>query len=244
MSPETLDIGELGDLLKALRDSIAGLTPIEGEGQEPPPVLLGLGGFSRGSVIAILTSPVPEIVEPAISRFNAAIRKGDLTDVPDVSIEGVKRILSLTKKHEVDAQFFGGKATKRPSSVITPRTEFRTPAIVSGETTLYGKVERAGGATAARVLLRIPERHALLPCDADEQIARELGARMYEWVMVSGDATWNAKDLSLRSFRIRRVDPFDQKTSLVQAFDELRAAVGPAWEGTEVLYRLSEERRE
>lgn len=228
ISPLTLDIGELADLLRAVRDSLAALAL--GDGELEMPFVLGLQEIRMGSVVVALASPTPKQVMPAVSRFNGAIRTADLTGVPDVMIEGAKRIQSIAKRYSVKAEFFSATATKRPSAVITATTEFRVPAVVYGETTLFGKVERTGGATAPRVLLRIAERHALLPCDADESIVRQLGARMYEPVAVFGDATWNAKDHEIRSFRIRRVEPFRHGNTLSQAFDELREAVGPSWD--------------
>lgn len=231
LSPGALDIGELADILKALREGIGAFVD---QFSRPPgspriPVLLGLETITNGSVCLSVTTPEPALVIPAVARFNATVRARDLMDAPDAFIDSAQKIQALAKRLDFNAELYGGTARTRPSAVITPKTEFRTPIRVAGPTTLFGKVERAGGATAPRVLLRVPERSALLPCDATEETVRVLGARMYEWVGLSGFASWNSKDMSLRSFRIEAVEQYSDEGTYEEAFRAMREAVGDAW---------------
>lgn len=76
-------------------------------------------------------------------------------------------------------------------------------AFVEGETTIIGKVMRAGGATDVRCLLRVPGRAKLLYCDVvDEKLARRLGQHLYESIVATGKARWLNRTWRLVDFEI------------------------------------------
>jgi hypothetical protein len=105
--------------------------------------------------------------------------------------------------------------------------------LVSGETTLFGRVMRVGGAQEVRCALRVDGRHKLLFCDvANHHISQELGKRLYEPVVVGGTAQWISRSWRLISFRITSVRQL-KKGSLLESMKALRKAGGDAWDSVE-----------
>ena len=107
---------------------------------------------------------------------------------------------------------------------MTPTTRFPVPAVsplVTGTTTLYGKLLRIGGdnSPTAEVRFLDDEKIACKVCSVD--LARELAARLYEIIGVRGTASWATSDMSLQDFRIEHLTGYRQ-TSLTEAFESLR----------------------
>jgi hypothetical protein len=113
-------------------------------------------------------------------------------------------------------------------------TRISEAAFITGETSVYGKVVRIGGATALRCGLRVPEQpNRMIICSvANQDLARDLGQYLYQYLVVSGKATWFRRD-----WRLRRVDITsyeEPKTgSILKALDRIHAAGGDAWDSIE-----------
>jgi len=100
---------------------------------------------------------------------------------------------------------------------------------MTGETTVVGTIERVGGATGMRCLLRVPGRPRLLYCDVEHQdLVRRLGQHLYEQIAATGTATWIHRSWRIHEFKI---NDFTQPRlgNLVEALEELRNAGLSAW---------------
>jgi hypothetical protein len=117
---------------------------------------------------------------------------------------------------------------RRPLAEMTPAIDLfaYTASLLEGETELFGKVERVGGATP-RVALRVAEKLAVY-CDVSMEIAKELGHHLYSWVGVAGKARWNPFDGSIETFRVERLLPYEE-VPITQAVVRLAEAVGKYW---------------
>ena len=105
--------------------------------------------------------------------------------------------------------------------------------LLKGDTTIVGRVERAGGATSMRCLLRIPGRRRGLYCSVgDRKLVQRLGQHLYEEIAATGTATWIH-----RTWRIYRftITGFSQPRlgNAREALDELRNAGLKAWDEIE-----------
>jgi hypothetical protein len=101
---------------------------------------------------------------------------------------------------------------------------------MTGETTVVGVVERVGGATGMRCLLRVPGRTRLLYCDVEsEDLVRRLGQHLYEQIAATGTATWIHRSWRIHEFKIK---DFTQPRlgNLIEALTELRNAGLSAWD--------------
>jgi hypothetical protein len=102
--------------------------------------------------------------------------------------------------------------------------------LVGGEHSLDANVQRVGGATGRRCLLRVPGRSRILYCDVDsDDIARRLGTLLYQDVRVSGEGKWVNSTWDIVSFLIQRVDE-PKAGTLAEAFDAIREAGGCGWD--------------
>ena len=104
---------------------------------------------------------------------------------------------------------------------------------VVGETSLTGKVVRVGGATAWRCGLRVPFQPRLLICGIDNtEVARRIGACLYQDIVVTGEATWLKKSWKLYSFTIKTMSQ-GVKGTIAAAMEALREAGGKDWDSIE-----------
>jgi hypothetical protein len=102
--------------------------------------------------------------------------------------------------------------------------------LVSGDTSITGTVERVGGATDTRCALRVDFQPNLLYCGvATKEVARKLGERLYQSVVVTGTAHWLRGNWRVMRFRINEMyQPI--ATNLLEAVQEIRKAGGSGWD--------------
>ena len=104
-------------------------------------------------------------------------------------------------------------------------------AFVTGESSVYGYLERVGGATDQRCGLRLPSQpKRMIYCTVQtEELIRRLGQHIYENVLVSGTVTWFR-----RAWRVKHIDVTDfepSKTgSILETLDRVYEAGGKAWD--------------
>jgi hypothetical protein len=103
--------------------------------------------------------------------------------------------------------------------------------LLRGDTTVVGRVERAGGATKMRCLLRVPGRSRGLYCNvANKPLVQRLGQHLYEEIAATGPAIWIH-----RTWRIYRFTISDftqpQLGDVNQTLGQLREAGLKAWDG-------------
>lgn len=103
-------------------------------------------------------------------------------------------------------------------------------SLVVGDTAFSGSVQRVGGATEPRCALRVLFRRRLLYCRvATPEVARFLGQRLYEDVVVQGTARWLKGSWRVVSFTIKSASQ-PEAGSPAEAFEALRRAGGDAWD--------------
>ena len=112
---------------------------------------------------------------------------------------------------------------------VTPETRVDEGARIKGETAFSGYLERVGGATP-RVVLRISD-HDIIYAETSEEIAIELGTRLYSWVGVAGIAQWDIAG-AVEMFRVTSVLPY-RDTKMRDAVQRLATAIGSYWEDEE-----------
>lgn len=232
--PDTIGMGELGDLLKrleaAIRSAVSPEDRIEQSGNPDPLVsLVSLReGDSSDMGMAVLDYGVP-----ALAGITEAIATGDYSRIaPDSQAElsNISKWVSRRKfelEIEEDSQFNIRRAVisrKRP--VPSPSS---TALTVDGVTTAWGYLVRAGG-EKPRAALRFPNG-TKVTITADEIVTKELGGRLYEDVGIEGIGTWRIRDWKLVAFKATRVLEYrPQQTDPVQTFKDLANASKGRWD--------------
>jgi hypothetical protein len=106
------------------------------------------------------------------------------------------------------------------------------PPEVRGTTTLYGRCIRVGGVRPkAEISLR---QGGTLFIDVTEQIAKDLGRRLYDEVCILGEASWETATWTIQGFRATAISPYSP-TDLAAAFEQLAAAAGTHWDGVDAI---------
>lgn len=225
--PETIPARELAEMLVALETAIVGAMGLTPDEQLAEPPVVSLVGIRRGSTsLQLLKSPR---VLRAYTRLATAVAERDVGSLPPRAREGTRLLARVVERRGIEVQFRDPLQRRRVIGVIRPDTDLfaASTAPLKGETTLYGKVERVGGATP-RLRLQIEDGRTI-SCDISRALAKELGKRLYEWVGVAGTAEWNPVDLTVESFRVERVLAF-QDPHPTEAFERLSEELAGAWD--------------
>jgi hypothetical protein len=120
-------------------------------------------------------------------------------------------------------------------AVIRPTTfaDVEQRAFVFGHTSVYGRLERVGGATAMRCGIRVHQRSRMLFCRVTSaELIRELGKYIYTDVVLSGPATWYRFNNQLKSLAVSAFDPA-KTVSFSEIAKEIRENGGNAWDAIE-----------
>jgi hypothetical protein len=104
-------------------------------------------------------------------------------------------------------------------------------AYVVGKASVFGKIERVGGATKMHCGLRLPEQsHKMVICRVvSADLIRQLGQHIYKTVMVTGEATWIRRNWEVKHFVINGFEA-PKTGSIRESLDEVYRAGGSAWD--------------
>jgi len=121
-------------------------------------------------------------------------------------------------------------------ATITPDSyaDVSESAFIAGESSVFGYLERVGGATRPHCGLRIATQPTkMVICHVcSEELVRELGPYVYRNIRVSGKVTWLRKDWLVKTVDVKSFEP--AKTgSICEALQEIYEAGGKAWDEVE-----------
>jgi hypothetical protein len=229
--PNEVDIEDLSRILDDLRRAITACLPAE---LSPSPV----EGLSRVSLVDIVDGSDGLIMElqsraaASMATLSRALRRRRYSDLPTAAHAALFRVNQLTAKRK------WGVRIRRNESIAVEAVEITEPdhvtpptdrRVISGGTELLARCLRVGGATVPRAELRL-SNHRLLHVEVTELVARELGKRLYDEIVLSGVAEWDATDGEIRAFKVEAVTAF-RSVPVDVAFKELAAASNGRWEG-------------
>lgn len=125
-----------------------------------------------------------------------------------------------------------GKSLGDVIATIRPETgsEIRRRAFTYGHTSVYGRLEGVGGATAKRCRIHVHNRAKMLFCDViSTELIRELGKYIYADVVLTGEAVWYRFNNQLKSLNVSAFDPAKTE-SFAEISKQIRDAGGSAWD--------------
>ncbi len=103
-------------------------------------------------------------------------------------------------------------------------------AFTYGHTSVYGRLEGVGGATARRCRIHVRDRPHMLFCDvATTELVRELGKYIYADVILTGAAVWYRSNHQLKTLNVCSFD-VAKKESFTEINRQIRDAGGDAWD--------------
>lgn len=230
ITPESISIRELTELLTNLENSITAISQIQSKNKLTDTFTL----ISIKSGSASYELKYPEQYNDSTRIVLNAISNNKINELLPKCIEGIKKIYEFTKRKicKINIKI---KDTEPLEATIDSSMEINEPSsyILQGDTTIYGIVERVGGATGPKVSIRL-SNNKTITCSIDENIAKELGKRLYMWVGILGKATWNINDYTIESFDIKGITEYNGG-SIIEGFKELSEIAGKYWDGVEAI---------
>lgn len=238
LSPDKVSLRAVSDALSAVQDLASGRDPFEQQ-HVPQEKGIGLVRVRRGSAVYTCLARAPEEALDNLTRVGRLLAH---PDEDQVESDGLVAALQPIKSLSEVAKSVGCRVEVRATGQRRHRlfvveqddfTRISSRFLVTGETTVVGRVERVGGATGMRCFLRVPGRRPGLYCDVQTRdLARKLGQHLYEQIAARGTAKWIHRSWRIYEFRIT---DFTQPRlgDAVKAIEELRRAGLSAWDSVD-----------
>ncbi len=236
VTPDSVSLRAVNDALSAVQDLACGRDPYEMT-QVPHDKGMGLVNVRKGSATYRCVPRAPKEASKYLSRIGKLLATCDVehgNGDGDELVAAMSPIKSLSDAaRSVGCDIEVKMSTRRSPLFVVTEGDFKRISsilLLSGETTVAGSVERVGGATGTRCLMRVPGRRHILYCDVKgKDLARRLGQHLYEDIVAQGTAVWIHRSWRIYKFTI---NSFTQPRvgDPTAAIEELRNAGLDAWD--------------
>jgi hypothetical protein len=228
--PNEVDLDDLVKILEDLRHAVTACLAVDSTPTDP-------ATNSRISLVQIVEGSDGLVMEvqpraaDSLSRISQALRDRSFGHLPSGAHRALYNINQAASRRKWGIRIHENKSARiefvemATPDYVTPPSERRS---ISGGTSLLARCLRVGGATRPRAELRLSS-HRLLHVEVTESAARELGKRLYDEVVLSGIAVWDAMDHDLIEFKVTDVNSF-RAVPVQTGFNELANAAGSRWE--------------
>lgn len=235
IAPEKIPLRAVNDVLSAVQDIASARDPFL-TSHVPPEKAIGLLDVQRGSAVYGCVARAPDEAKRNLGRVAAVLSpNGHAEDNSDLLVSVLSSIQSLSSvakstRCRIEVDLLDGQQECTFSVSEGDYTRLSKNLLLTGDTTVVGRIERAGGATGMRCLLRVPGRRRILYCNVESRkLVRRLGQHLYEDIAATGRAVWIHRSWRIYKFTIR---DFSQPRldNGGQTIDELRSAGLDAWD--------------
>jgi hypothetical protein len=231
--PEEIPVRAVTDALSAIQDLASGRDPFE-LAHVPPEKTIGLLDVRRGSARFQCVARNPAEAVRNLKRVGKWITSPDSEsgEELEIALNPIDQLSAIARK--LGCAVIVRAPDKTAAAWLWVKEgsydELSSRVLLKGDTTIYGRIERVGGATEMRCLLRVPDRRKLLYCDVESrELVRRLGQHLYENIAATGTAvwihrTWRVVRFTLRDFHQPRLRDY------AAALQDLREAGLSAWD--------------
>ncbi len=231
VSPETVKPSEIAHLIENFERIVLLQAKAMEPGIDTDEVLVAFHKLDDKSLDLIFkTVKVRQIILNSYLLIASSFATGDYSQIHRSAIGPLKDIVKFSKRHNCEGSFKHNDAvisTFNPESEI----EYNLQNTVKGQTTIYGKIIRIGG-EEPKIHFRINEEEKLI-FDVDEQQAKKLSPKLYEFIGLTGTATWNSINLTIDNFKIDAIINVDTSKPYSDTFSELKGIIGKYWDEIE-----------
>jgi hypothetical protein len=222
--PASVALSDLADVLVQFERAVTTYAQVTAAQLPEGSVTISLVDIRQGSEGLVFS--VPEPVLSAVALMSRDVHQGSfVTRAAHCEVFGLwERLRSRHWGMAFVQDSFIHAAEISPSRGISPPP---SPPEVTGDTTLLARCLRVGG-VKPKAELRLRTGELLYP-DVSEEVARELGKRLYDEVVVRATATWRTDTWEVVQIRIDSVSAF-RRVDPVLAFKELAEAAKGRWD--------------
>lgn len=242
--PDQVSVRTLAEVLTGIDATIAEVVKSSGLAVPPDGPTLSLVDVDEGS--DVLTFSILDDVAPAVSTISGAISRGAYSDLPRAAHKELFEVAQRVLGSGWGLEILGNPEAGIPPSRISPDRGVSPPPdpdVVRGTSTLLARCLRVGGATTPKAEVRVVQGGRALNLTVSESLAKQLGGRLYEEVLLQGEAVWELPSWRLVDFKVSEILDFD-RTSPAEAFQELSKKAGDAWDEVDALEFVRQQRGE
>lgn len=232
--PEAVPLNVLSRALSALQRLALGEEAHGDDDDEEslPPESFGLLHVKRGSAIYQIATRFADVAISRLTETGSVIANPESIGERDFILSPLEELSAVSKALACPIVIRRPGRDGEVLATIMPTSfgDVSKGLFVKGETTLFGRVERVGGATSVKCGLRLPNRTRMLHCHVESNdVARDLGQKLYQNVSAKGTAhwmktNWKVVRFSIRQIRQPKLKPFSEM------IDSLRNAGGSDWD--------------
>lgn len=196
--------------------------------------LMKVKSSSAGYAVAA-GSPEPAL--KVLRETGKAISHPEKADWSNSTISSIEELSDVARSLgcEIEFRLPAEKGYGDVIAKITPYTyeSVESSAFIRGPTSIFGKIERIGGATEMHCGVRIANQIRMVICRvATEDLVRSLGNYIYQEVMLSGQATWLRHNWHIKHFNITGFEP-PKSGSIRETLNRVYEAGGNAWDAVD-----------
>lgn len=229
--PETVSASDLADFIEHVERLLISYAKSEGLelSSDAAVSLVGVGEGSNALTFAAQVEVMPGYVAVA-----HAINENDYSNLPDETYKNLYEMVELSRKKNRGLELLDASqsisASIQPGKSIDPPL---SPIKIGGSTTIVGRCLRVGG-VEPKAEIRVTKDQKLLHVAISENIARELAKRLYEEVILDGQATWNAETWEIEDFKVAGVQAYIKRPPS-EAFKKLSETTEGRWDGVDAI---------
>ena len=231
VTPKTTPLADLVDILTVFNKALT-------EGFVPDPVDLTGPMISLVSITESsnnLAFQLNEQYVPEYRNLAQRIATGNYKGVARAQHEALVDLHEILNKCGWSVIFQGDELNGFIEAEISrsnPIPPVQDKNNIRGHAELFGQCIRVGGDTP-KVRLRLANGLAI-SADTNIQLAKDVAKHLYEDVMVSGEAIWDAETWVLVSFKLQSLEACDLPTPSA-AFQKLAELVGNSWRNVDAV---------
>lgn len=234
ISPQAISSRQFAKLIEHFEIALEALIMHEAPdlGLQEGELALAVQEVSAGSLRVVFHADYDQGVSQALGRLGEALKTTTFDGLPLRVIDALVEMQRVTRRHRGVVEIASVNGERRVWGRLDSEMALRTRRTLNATETLYGRVIRVGGENPPRAKLLFIDGSALT-CEISKRdqrrVARQLAARLYEWVGVQGQAQRSAATLELLSFNVQQVLPYAEMPP-ADAFQELAKITTPAIE--------------
>lgn len=233
--PETVSAGDLADFIEHVEKALVAYAKTEALELQND-VAVSLVGVGEGSNALTFAAQVE--VMPGVIAMAEAIAHRDFSRLPYETHQNLYDMVELSRKRQWGFELHN---VGQVAAVIEPGEEIQSPSspvMISGSTNILARCLRVGGVTP-KAEIRTLKDNKILHVVISEAMAKELAKRLYDIVLLEGQATWSAETWKIEDFKVTSVQPY-RKIPPSIAFGELRSITDSRWDEVDAVEYVSE----
>lgn len=232
--PAAVSLSDLTAFLESFQETVLSYVQLRNLDVPETVPLISLIAIRSGS--EELGFSVPSGVIPAVAHLSAAVETDRYEDLPAEThrkLYGLSKLV-VDKNWTLEFQKSADHGI-RPAQICSshPVQPPQKPTEVHGTTSLLAQCLRVGG-VEPKAEIRLASNGKLIYPRLSKDVARELGRRLYEDVVLEGRATWHTDTWEVIDFQVTSISSF-RPSSPSQAFEKLAEVSQGRWDEVDAL---------